>query len=276
MISIIILGANSYLGANLIAYLSSSYNVVGVSRSKSPGDFSYNTEEELFSIISEIKPCLVINTIGLYENSCNSTSDILESNLLFPVRVLNKCNELKIKNFFQVGTILDSQLNFYAKSKNSICEIAPLISHYTNFVYLKPHLFFGPGQKSTSFFGWLSRKIENNEPLDLTSGNQKRDFIYIKDLMSAFHLLIRNLELTASLESIEIGNGMAVSIKDFVNEVIRVDKQTQGLEVNFGAIPDRVGEPKELASNNEFLRTLGWKAIFNYKEAIEDIYNAQK
>ena len=93
----------------------------------------------------------------------------------------------------------------------------------------------------------------------MTPGEQKRDFIYIDDVVSAFLLILDNC---ASKESgyfdYEIGTGDTISIRQFVE----LSKQLSGnthTKLNFGAVPYRENEAMETFVNTAAIRALGWE-----------------
>ena len=69
-----------------------------------------------------------------------------------------------------------------------------------NIKFINARLFhlYGPSDKPTKFVNSIIQSLKNNLPtIDLTSGTQRRDFIYIDDAIEAFLLIILNLNIKA-------------------------------------------------------------------------------
>jgi nucleoside-diphosphate-sugar epimerase len=119
--------------------------------------------------------------------------------------------------------------------------------------------FYGPLDNSTNFVSSIVRQLlDGADSIDLTLGEQKRDFIYIDDIISAFLLIIDN---SATLKSgyldYEIGTGNTIAIREFVE----MAKQLSGnntTRLNFGAVPYRKNEAMQTAVNSAAIRALGW------------------
>jgi nucleoside-diphosphate-sugar epimerase len=66
-------------------------------------------------------------------------------------------------------------------------------------INMKPEHMYGPKDDVKRFVPWVINQLEKNEKqINLTSGIQERDFVYVTDVVSAY---IRVLEHRNSLES---------------------------------------------------------------------------
>ena len=75
---------------------------------------------------------------------------------------------------------------------------------------MKIHHVYGPGDNSDKFIPWLQTSlIKNSGPVNLTSGIQLRDFIYIDDQIKAIYA-----HKDVDLSILNIGSGRLIKIKE--------------------------------------------------------------
>ncbi|MDN4562890.1 NAD-dependent epimerase/dehydratase family protein, partial [Salmonella enterica subsp. enterica serovar Typhimurium] len=79
--------------------------------------------------------------------------------------------------------------------------------------------FYGAFDGDDKFTSMVIRRCLSNQPVKLTSGLQQRDFLYIKDLLTAFDCIISNVNNFPKFHSIEVGSGEAISIREYVDTV---------------------------------------------------------
>jgi nucleoside-diphosphate-sugar epimerase len=76
---------------------------------------------------------------------------------------------------------------------------------------------YGPGDDSSKFTTFIFESLKKNVPqIELTPGEQKRDFVYIDDVVEAYVVLLEKQKEKTEFSEFEIGSGEAVSIRDFV------------------------------------------------------------
>jgi nucleoside-diphosphate-sugar epimerase len=118
--------------------------------------------------------------------------------------------------------------------------------------------------------------LKNNEPvIDLTPGEQQRDFVYYEDIISAFEIVIDKNDTVTTGSTFRVGSGETISIK----ELMLFLKKYMGANsrLNFGAIPYQANELMLSETNLEPLKSLGWKPEYTIKEGllktIKKLYN---
>jgi nucleoside-diphosphate-sugar epimerase len=96
------------------------------------------------------------------------------------------------------------------------------------------------------FLSQLEDSLNKNVPFEMTGGEQKRDFIYIDDLIEL--ILKVASESKSNREIINICSGQATSIKDLA---IYIAKRHNKLELlRIGALPYRENEVWEMVGDN--------------------------
>jgi nucleoside-diphosphate-sugar epimerase len=130
--------------------------------------------------------------------------------------------------------------------------------------------FYGPFDKPNKFIAYLIKNMREDVPyLDLTEGSQKRDFIYIDDVVSAFLCVfkeISNLE-TGRVHNFEVCSGEKITIKEAVTTIKNL-LGNSSTKLNFGAVQYRQNEVLEYNTDNGALKSLGWNPTTNFKEGI--------
>jgi nucleoside-diphosphate-sugar epimerase len=132
--------------------------------------------------------------------------------------------------------------------------------------------FYGPGCSTSNFITAMLERLKNNEStIDLTEGEQQRDFIYYEDIISAFEVVVNKNETITSGSTFQVGSGETLSIKELM---LFLKEQTgSGSRLNFGAIPYRENELMVSETDIQALRNLGWKPEYMIKEGLVKMIN---
>jgi nucleoside-diphosphate-sugar epimerase len=110
-------------------------------------------------------------------------------------------------------------VNMYGKTK-LVCEaMAQVYSEWIPTVGLRIFAGFGLGEEHKSYFAsvitlFLRSMLKNESPQIYGNGMQKRDFIYITDVVNA---LIQSVEKNIKNEIINVGSGTSYSFNQIVN-----------------------------------------------------------
>ena len=196
--TILLTGATGFLGSHLLKTLvNKGYKVVVLKRSTSDmwrlkgfeHTFkSYDIDRVPLQKAFEEQPIdTVIHTACVYGKKGESMQQILETNLMFGIKLLNTAINFNTRTFFNIGTLLDRQINAYALSKKQFEEWLQLASDKIQVVNLKLELMFGEQDGNDKFTSWILNELRQEKPnIPLTAGLQKRDFIYIDDVVSAY------------------------------------------------------------------------------------------
>lgn len=135
---------------------------------------------------------------------------------------------------------------------------------------------YGLKDDDKKFIPWLINIMKNgDEQINLTSGIQMRDFIYITDIVNAFNLIIQKRESLPAWNEFEVGTNTFIEVREFVLKIAELleIKYNKGIipRLNFGAIPYRKEEIMIPKLNNKELINLGWDYKVDIKEGIEKI-----
>ncbi|HHS7166829.1 TPA: CDP-paratose synthase [Salmonella enterica subsp. enterica serovar Enteritidis] len=270
----LIMGAFGFLGSRLTSYFESRHTVIGLARKRNNeatiNNIIYTTENNWIEKIVEFEPNIIINTIACYGRHNEPATALIESNILMPIRVLESISSLDAV-FINCGTSLPPNTSLYAYTKQKANELAAAIIDKVcgKYIELKLEHFYGAFDGDDKFTSMVIRRCLSNQPVKLTSGLQQRDFLYIKDLLTAFDCIINNINNFPKFHSIEVGSGKAISIREYVETVKNITKSNSIIE--FGVVKERANELMYSCADIAELEKIGWKREFSLVDALTEI-----
>jgi nucleoside-diphosphate-sugar epimerase len=114
------------------------------------------------------------------------------------------------------------------------------------------------------FIPSLVRSLLSGADFPMTKGEQKRDFVYIDDLVNAVKIVLANNEITGIYN---IGTGQAPMLKDVALSAEEITGVRNKLKI--GAVPYREKESWEYClDSSSALRDLHWKASIPVAEGL--------
>lgn len=281
--TILLTGATGFLGSNLLQRLiSSSYEVVIFKRTSSnisriesllPHITYYDADiDSIEKPFQENKIELIIHTATSYGRNGEKVSDIVETNLMFALKLLETAVSFDVKAFFNTDTLLGKSLNSYSLSKRQFVDWLKYYSDRIKIVNLRLEHMYGPNDGNSKFVTWLLGQMFNNvSHIDLTKGEQKRDFIYIEDVVNAYIVLLEKYHLLSKFAEFDVGTGHQIQLKEFVMKIYDKVSSIQSIEtkLKFGAKAYRDGELMEVTENIKPLLDLGWAPKVSIENGLE-------
>ncbi len=280
---ILVAGASGYLGGELaVALAQQGHDVVAGARSTSVLNhlhqrlnrvcecvFIDQSSDQLTEDLSRLSIDLVLQCICDYGRADSSVDQVVQSNLSIPLRLLQSAQQASVRSFINMGTSLPANVNSYSLSKHQFTQWLECESNVAQRIELELEQFYGPGESSQQFITWLIKRfIDADGPIELTAGEQKRDLIFIDDLVSAVLTLVSNLDnLPVGFQRISVGSGHAYRIRDVVRLVQSACNSRQ-VQVNFGSRPYRKHEVMYSLADTRLLRSFGWKPKYKLHEGI--------
>ena len=285
MKTILITGINGYLGSILAKRYSKKYNIVGLEYDLKDlfrlDGFNFKVYPSCNGISDEIfqthKIDCIIHTATLYGKNNESCSKVLFSNTYIPLLLFEKALKNGCNLFINTDTILNRFTNYYSLTKNQFNDCLKYFSLNENLkvINLKLEHFYGPGTSNTNFISLMAQKMLNNElVISLTKCEQKRDFLYIDDLIKVYDLMLDRCEIFDSYEEFNVGSSKKIELKK-VLELIKIETGSTS-KLDYGALPYRVGEIMESISDNSNLKKLGWQSKVSLKEGIAEVVKFER
>lgn len=260
---ILLTGANGFLGSHLLHKLFQDHDVSIILRKNSNIqrissilqsnkidilyiDSTNNTSIESFFKNKNFE--LIIHCATNYDRKNHYFFDVFESNVLFPLKLL----EIGLHNGLQYFINTDSYFNKenltynalpnYSKTKKLFLHYLQEVGQSISIINMRLEHIYGPNDNDDKFIPFLYNKLIKNAPIPLTYGHQKRDFVYIDDVINTFIKIINNLRMTkhSYFKTLEIGSGKSIYLKKFIETMASMLNSTS--ELQYGKIDYRDDE----------------------------------
>jgi len=291
MATLLLTGATGFLGSHLLKGLlrETDYDVVVLKRSTSN---AFRIREELISdriksydidliplrqVFSQFSIDIIVHSATNYGRDNDDILEIVEANLVLPLKLLQLGAEYGLTTFINTDTVIDKNISHYSLSKNQFADWLMAYADRIKCVNLRLEHFYGAFDNNTKFTTFIVRSLLNNvKCVDLTAGEQKRHFIYIDDVTSAFMCVLKNLgSISGCFNSFDISTEKSHTIKEFTNTAKKLAGNTL-TQLNFGALPYRDGEKMDIHTNIEPLKSLGWAPGFSLTEGLALMMQKEK
>jgi len=288
--TILIAGSTGFLGSYLLkSFIKCGYKVIVFKRSNSNtyriNDYLnlitlYDIDKtELSNIFENHRIDIVVNTVTNYGRIDNKISSIINTNLVFALNLLEESVNNNVKAFINTDTLLERNLNAYSLSKAQLVDWMKFLSDKkTKMINIKIEHMYGHKDDENKFIYWLINQLKQNvEKIDLTSGIQKRDFIYIDDIVTAYQTIINNIKSLNNFDEFELGTGNSIEVKNFIMQIYNelLKKQNIDTKLNFGVVSYRENENMNMQANIKKLKKLNWKPKTSIEDGIKKIISKE-
>lgn len=215
-----------------------------------------SNKKKLFDLLQNRKFHYVVNLGGYVDHSkslktfnshykgCKNLSDALLNNRNEILRFIQigsslEYGKLKSPHKENLKTRLKNLQSIYSKSKLMATNYLMQIFKEKKFpiVIFRIYLTYGPYQDYNRLIPIVTSNCLNNKSFATSSGLQKRDFIYIDDVIKILikSLTIKNIEG----EIFNLGTGKPVKVKSLIIKIKKIIKKGKP---NFGNLPLRKDE----------------------------------
>ena len=232
----------------------------------------YDSHTGLQAIVTHYAPQAVVHTACSYGRKGETLLQQHEANVTLGLALLQALQSLPhAVTFINTGTALAPDVSAYAQSKQQFAQWGKWAATQSNgqlqFINVVLQHFYGPHDSTDKFLSHVLRACQANQlSLALTAGEQRRDFIYIDDVLSAYELILAKAGEMPSVYDIELGSGQAPPLRDTVQLLHRLSgSRTQ---LNFGELPYRPGEAMHCCADLSRLRELGWQPAYDLHTGI--------
>jgi nucleoside-diphosphate-sugar epimerase len=271
--TIVVSGATGFLGSRLCVRLAAEgHSVVALKRSTSDTrrldgvlDRIMAVDVDRVSLGDVIRRergiTTIIHAAAHYGRGDATRAEVFEANYAFPCELLTTAIAAGVGLFVNSGTALPREVSLYAEAKNDFLEVARRLAlgGQIRLCNLRLQHIYGPGDDAEKFVSHLVRTCAANAPeVRLTAGEQRRDFVYVDDVVEAYMLILaRRAQFSDHVVDYDVGSGAALPVRQFAELVQRVTKSRTRLQ--FGAVPYRPSEVMFAQADIGALTSLGWK-----------------
>lgn len=281
MLTILITGIHGFLGSSLAKKLAGANKVIGLGNNTENTGRLLGQNFKIYSskqdnpeqIFIDNQVDVVIHAATVYRNN-NSVVNMLKTNIELPVKLYELACKYNARLFINTDSFFNdpkadySYLADYTLSKKHSLEWLKCIRKNVGLINMKIFHMYGPGDGSEKFVSYIITGLKNNvSHIDLTEGNQARDFIFIEDTVDAYSKVIDNYEkFETGYHHLDVGTGKLTTIKELI--LLAKDITQSSTVLNFGKLSYRQGEIMSAVANNEALIQLGWQNNFSVKDGL--------
>ncbi len=291
MKKIVISGITGFLGSHLAkGLLQKGYKVIGIKRSTSSLDKLSTVLNELVLLdvdsddfnkkFLEMSPEIVIHTACSYGRSGESIENLVNSNVIFPLHLLELSVKAEVKCFINTDSALEKQVSPYALSKYQFKEWGKFLGNKIKFINVRIEHMYGADDDNYKFIKWFVDQLHSKQDeIRLTSGIQKRDFIYIDDVVSAYDVIVSKIGTLEGFCEIDVTTDQFVQVKDFLHNIVQQYEKSYGISetiLKFGVIPYREHEAMVPNVSGVCLKEMGWFPKVSHAEGIKRILKELK
>lgn len=279
--TILLTGATGYLGSNILKELvkDNHHKVIVLKRSFSnifrikdcldKINFYDADKIDIGQIFTENKIDLILHCATDYGRKSANPLQIIDANLNLPIKLLELGRAHGVKCFINTDTILDKRINHYSLSKKQFKDW--LLGYKDSLICINVALehFYGPGDDKTKFVSYVVDCLLNQtKKIDFTKGEQKRDFVFIDDVVNAFIKIIDySVHLKNGFYEFQIGSEKVMTIKEVVLMIQSLVDNTKTV-LNFGILPYRENEVMECLADVSEIKKLGWTATHSLRDGL--------
>lgn len=287
---ILVTGGTGFIGQNLINVLLdkkySIYCIVRINSDMSKLDsrikiFQY--DENIDSLINYFKKekfdgIIHLASLFLVNHLKDDLTNLILSNIKFGTELLEACKLSNVKWFINTGTFWQNYqsdsynpVNLYAATKEAFEVIAKYYTESSDLIFLTIKLndTFGANDTRNKIFNLWSKIAKSNEVLEMSEGKQIIDISYIEDVVSAYQILVNQLNSDKKDEFRNKTYVVTSPERMSLKELSKLFEEAIGVKLNiiWGKKDYREREVMVPFINGQLVPT--WKPTYSLKEAIQ-------
>lgn len=290
-----LIGGSGFIGKNLVEHLVKDYELTVVDKF---------IDEAFFGNLPQVKilkmdlvkgkipaeyptPNYIINLASIVtaERDFSLFDGLISSNLKVLLNLYERFKgDEALKMFIQFGsseeygnegspfveTMRECPNSPYALVKQLTVNTALMLHANYGFpaMVVRPGNLFGKYQNKSKFIPYVISQLKENQPLNVTPCEQKRDFIYASDFAWCIGQLIKNYQKAIG-QIVNVASGESISLKEII-EICRHHINSSS-EVNYGALPYRENEVMDLkCSEDKLSAIIGQEIKFNINNRLKE------
>ena len=293
----LVTGGAGFIGSHLIdALVERDYKVIILDNLSSGKKENLNKKAkfykidilspQIFQIFKREKPEIVFHfaaQINVKKSIKNPIEDA-KTNILGSLNILENCKKFKVKKIIFASSVgvygepkflpikendLLNPISPYSIAKMTIEKYLQFYqSKNLDFVSLRFSNVYGPRQKSDGEGGvvaiFIKKLLKNKRPTIFGSGRQTRDFIFVKDAVSA---VLKALNYKGKEKIFNIATGKETSI----NQLFKLISKILKIKIKPRYLPKREGDIQRSCLKIDLAKKfLKWKPKYDLEEGIRN------
>ena len=249
---------------------------------------SHNIDNLPLDKILEIEKIDAVINLAAYYKKNNIYQDIeklVDSNIKFPSQILQLCKDHEIPifvtagSYFQYGTNYGSPLssnssiarNLYAATKSALTKIMEYYSSKYNIGTVELTLFtpYGEMDHEEKLIPYLIKHALLENPVNLSSGFQKLNLVYVEDVAAAF---VKALDLVGRNSfthyRIDVANVKSYSIRDIVTVIEDLVQANLLVKWNYVTMNETDQDDELIIDTSTSKDMLNWQPRFDIYEGL--------
>ncbi len=198
---------------------------------------------------------------------------MFKANIELPTKLLELGTKHEVNFFINTHTFGSSKYGLYSSMKNSFIEIAKYstANFKVKFINMKLEAMYGEKDDCSKFIPFVIKSILQDSEIKATEGVQKRDFIYVKDVVDAYLKVLDNLgNLNKNFIEFEIGTGNSISLRDLLSKIEEAINKKANINIKWGAISYKKNEIFDSKANIEKAKNiLGWYPNYDLNSGLK-------
>ena len=293
---ILIAGGTGFIGFHLTKKLKKNYDITILSSQKVKAERKVEKVKYVICDVTFKKKLQKILKKKIFDHVINLSGYVNHSNKKKTfLSHYDGCKNLAniflkkpLKSFIQFGSGLEygrkkaphkASLNAspnsnYARAKYFSSKYLMSLHKNKNFpaVILRLYQAYGPNQTKNRLIPIIITKSLKNKKFNCTDGRQKRDFLYIDDLVRMTLKVIKSKKVKGKI--INVGSGNRVSIKEIIEKIVHISRGGKPL---YGKIKMRKEENINMFPDISITKKLlRWKANINLDTGLKKTINFYK
>ncbi|TGE07941.1 NAD-dependent epimerase/dehydratase family protein [Hymenobacter fodinae] len=272
MLKVLIIGGSGFVGRHIQEIMAGEVNLFLTSRQEhdsndtDKGLYFDLAKKETWNNVLKLNPDVIINSAGYGVVKEEVDLETMYGvNYKFPKEFVSYLCTHSIKPFWlQIGTAFEYDLNtqvitedspcvpmtHYGMSKYLFSNFLLSSSNTLQFLILRPFAMFGPYETSSKFIPYLLNSQYENRAIELSSGEQKRDYFYVKDLAMFIKNLLQGKFLDLEYNIINVGSGVASSLREIAFNLSKQIPDYKPQLWQWGRIDQRADENSVFYNNS--------------------------
>jgi len=165
----------------------------------------------------------------------------------------------------------------YGVSKAAATMVARFYATRLPITILRLFSIYGPGEREPRLVPYVIQRAKQGLPIELTPGEQLRDYTYVGDVAEAFFRVLAQAEKHSGIRLYNVSSGVVVTLRQLVEALVeRLRLRGLDPEPRFGARPYRADEIMHYAADaGRWIAAFGWSPRTSLRVGLERMLDGE-